>query len=170
VGKFSDSKNLSPAEVKTLVHWIEAGAPRGSGVDPLGAVKHVAPEWPLGKPDLVLNVPAYKIPASGVVDYQHPYVVNPMTEGKWIRASTIKVGERQGVHHILTGYMTEIPKDGQAYENKWGVPSAATQSALSPKSRPRTSGLHAAGGAIGLQATTRRSRKDRLIPDRPLLL
>jgi hypothetical protein len=65
VGKFSDSKNLSPAEIKTLVHWVEAGSPRGEGVDPLGAVKHVAQEWPLGKPDLVLNVPAYTIPATG---------------------------------------------------------------------------------------------------------
>ncbi len=152
VGKFSDSKNLSPAEVKTLVHWIEAGAPRGAGVDPLGAVKHVAPQWPLGKPDLVLNVPAYKIPASGVVDYQHPYVVNPLTEGKWIRASTVKVGERQGVHHILTGYMTEIPKDGQAYENKWGVSVGGYAVGAESEIAPKNVGTYMpAGGAIGLQ-------------------
>ncbi len=55
VGKFSDSKNLTSAEIKTLVHWIEAGAQRGDGPDPLGSVKHVAQEWPVGKPDLVLN-------------------------------------------------------------------------------------------------------------------
>jgi hypothetical protein len=152
VGKFSDSKNLSPTEVKTLVHWIEAGAPRGSGVDPLGAVKHVAPEWPLGKPDLVLNVPAYKIPASGVVDYQHPYIVNPLTEGKWIRASTIKVEQRQGVHHILTGYMTEVPKDGQAYENKWGVSVGGYAVGAESEVAPKNVGTYMpAGGAIGLQ-------------------
>jgi len=152
VGKFSDSKNLSPAEVKTLVHWIEAGAPRGSGVDPLGAVKHVAPEWPLGKPDLVLNVPAYKIPASGVVDYQHPYIVNPLTEGKWIRASTIKVEQRQGVHHILTGYMTEVPKDGQAFENKWGVSVGGYAVGAESEIAPKNVGTYMpAGGAIGLQ-------------------
>ena len=153
VGKFSDSKNLSPAEVKTLVHWIEAGAPRGSGVDPLGAVKHVAPEWPLGKPDLVLNVPAYTIPASGVVDYQHPYVVNPMTEGKWIRASTIKVEQRQGVHHLLTGYMTEVPKDGKAFENKWGVSVGGYAVGAESEVAPKNVGTYMpAGGAIGMQA------------------
>jgi len=152
VGKFADSKNLSSNEIKTLVHWIEAGSPRGSGVDPLGAVKHVAPEWPLGKPDLILNVPAYKIPASGVVDYQHPYVVNPLTEGKWIRASTIKVGERQGVHHILTGYMTEIPKDGQAYENKWGVSVGGYAVGAESEVAPKNVGTYMpAGGAIGMQ-------------------
>ena len=152
VGKFADDKNLSAHEIKTLVHWIEAGAPRGTGVDPLGAVKRVAPEWPLGKPDLVLNVPAYKIPASGVVDYQHPYIVNPLTEGKWIRASTIKVEQRQGVHHILTGYMTEVPKDGQAYENRWGVSVGGYAVGAESEVAPKNVGTYLpAGGAIGLQ-------------------
>ncbi|HEX5262839.1 MAG TPA: redoxin family protein, partial [Phenylobacterium sp.] len=74
VGKFSDDKRLTAEETKTLVHWVEAGAPRGEGKDPLGAKHLVAAEWPLGKPDLILEVPAYKIPATGVVDYQHPWV------------------------------------------------------------------------------------------------
>ncbi len=119
VGKFSDSQRLSSEQVKTLVHWIEAGAPRGEGDDPLGAVRHVAKEWPLGKPDLVLNVPAYTIPASGVVDYQRPVIANPATEGKWIRASTVKPGSRQGVHHLLTGWMAEMPANGRSSETKW---------------------------------------------------
>ena len=152
VGKFSDDKNLSPAEIKTLVHWIDAGAPRGQGVDPLGAVKHVAPEWPLGKPDLVLNVPAYKIPASGVVDYQHPYVVNPLTEGKWLKASTIKVEQRQGVHHILTGYMNEVPADGKAFENKWGVSVGGYAVGAESEIAPANVGSYIPpGGAIGMQ-------------------
>jgi mono/diheme cytochrome c family protein len=152
VGKFSDNKNLSPTEIKTLVHWIDAGAPRGEGTDPLGAVKHVAPEWPLGKPDLVLNVPAYKIPASGVVDYQHPYVVNPLTEGKWLRASTIKVEQRQGVHHILTGYMNEVPSDGKAFENKWGVSVGGYAVGAESEIAPNNVGSYIPpGGAIGMQ-------------------
>ena len=152
VNKFSDNKNMSPAEIKTLVHWIEQGAPRGDGPDPLAAKRHVAEEWPLGKPDLVLQVPEYKIPASGVVDYQHPYVVNPLTEGKWIRASTIKVEQRQGVHHILTGYMTEVPKDGQAYENKWGVSVGGYAVGAESEIAPKNVGTYLpAGGAIGLQ-------------------
>ena len=152
VGKFSDNKNLSPAEVKTLVHWIEAGAPRGPGIDPLGAVKHVAPEWPLGKPDLVLNVPAYTIPASGVVDYQHPYVLNPLTEGRWIRASTVKVEQRQGVHHILTGYMKDIPQPGKAFEDRWGASAGGYAVGAESEVAPKNAGTFLpAGGAIGMQ-------------------
>jgi mono/diheme cytochrome c family protein len=119
VGKFSDNKNLSPAEIKTLVHWVESGAPRGEGPDPLAAVKRVAAEWPLGKPDLVLNIPAYKVPASGVVDYQRPVARNPETEGKWIRATTVKPGDRQAVHHVLSGWMPDTPTNGVSSEGRW---------------------------------------------------
>ncbi|HSV03056.1 MAG TPA: hypothetical protein VLI41_07590, partial [Phenylobacterium sp.] len=154
VNKFSDNKNMTPAETKTLVHWIEQGAPRGDGPDPLAAKRHVAEEWPLGKPDLVLTVPEYKIPASGVVDYQHPWVANPLTEGRWIRATTVKVEQRQGVHHLLTGYMKEVPKPGQpAYENRWG--GSVGGYAVGAESEVSPTGVGSflpAGGAVGMQA------------------
>jgi hypothetical protein len=154
VGKFSDDKNMSPAEIKTLVHWVEAGAPRGDGPDPLAAKKHVAEEWPLGKPDMILDVPAYTIPASGVVDYQHPWVANPNTEGKWIRATTVKVEQRQGVHHLLTGYMKEVPKPGQpAFENRWGGSVGGYAVGAESEVSPNNVGTYLpAGGAVGMQA------------------
>jgi hypothetical protein len=119
VGRFADNKNLSPADIKTIVKWVETGATRGEGDDPLKKAQHVAAEWPLGKPDLILNIPAYKVPATGAVDWQRPYVVNPETTGHWIRASMVKPGDRQAVHHVLTGWMTEVPKNGIASEDKW---------------------------------------------------
>ncbi|MET0274005.1 MAG: hypothetical protein ABW360_13550, partial [Phenylobacterium sp.] len=75
--------------------------------------------WPLGKPDLILNIPAYKVPASGIVDYQRPFTLNPMTEGHWIRATTVKPGDRQAVHHVLTGWMKAAPANGIASETNW---------------------------------------------------
>ncbi|MFL5298561.1 MAG: hypothetical protein ACJ798_19455 [Phenylobacterium sp.] len=153
VGKFSDDKRLTGDEVKTLVHWIEAGAPRGDGLDTLGATKHVAQEWPLGKPDLVLNVPAYTIPASGVVDYQRPAVANPLTEGKWLRASTVKPGSRQGVHHLLTGWMEQMPANGRSSETQWrgsvGGYAVGAESEVMPAN---TGSFVPPGGAIGFQA------------------
>jgi peroxiredoxin len=119
VGTFSDNKNLTAQEIRTLVRWVEAGGPRGEGPDPLAAQRQVAAEWPLGKPDLILKVPAYKIPASGTVEWQRPFVVNTETQGHWIRATAVKPGDRQGVHHVLTGWMTEAPKNGVASEANW---------------------------------------------------
>jgi hypothetical protein len=154
VGKFSDDQRLSSDQVKTLVHWIEAGSPRGDGPDPLGAVKHVAKEWPLGKPDLLINVPAYTIPASGVVDYQRPAVASPLTEGRWVRAATVKPGSRQGVHHLLTGWMAEMPADGKSSETKWAA-SLGAGYAVGAESNmePANAGVYLPpGGAIGFQA------------------
>jgi mono/diheme cytochrome c family protein len=102
VGKFANDMNLSNADAKTLVHWIEAGAPRGTGDDVLKINAKPAPEWPLGTPDMIITLPAFKVPASGVVDYQNPVVDNPMTEGRWLRASTVKAGDRRAVHHLLS--------------------------------------------------------------------
>jgi hypothetical protein len=154
VGKFSDDQRLSAEQTKTLVHWIEAGAPRGDGADPLGAVTRVAKEWPLGKPDVIINVPAYTIPASGVVDYQRPAVASPMTEGKWVRAATIKPGSRQGVHHLLTGWMADVPADGKSSETKWAA-SLGAGYAVGAESNimPHDTGTYLPpGGAIGFQA------------------
>ncbi|MDP3495620.1 MAG: redoxin domain-containing protein [Hyphomonadaceae bacterium] len=102
VGQFKDDMNLAVGDAQKLVHWIEAGSPRGAGEDPLKINAKVAPEWELGEPDLVLTLPSFAVPASGVVDYQNPTIKNPLTEGRWLRASTIKVGDRQAVHHLLS--------------------------------------------------------------------
>jgi hypothetical protein len=153
VGHFLGDERLSADQIKTLVHWIEAGAPRGQGADPLAGKTFAAADWPLGKPDLVLDIPAYTIPATGIVDYQHPWVKNPLTEGRWLRASTIKVEQRQGVHHILTGYMTEVPKAGeQATEGKWGASVGGYAVGAESEIMPKDVGTYLpAGGAIGFQ-------------------
>jgi len=153
VGKFSDDKRLTADETKTIVHWVEAGAPRGDGPDPLGAVKHVAQEWPLGKPDLIIDVPAFTIPASGVVDYQRPAVPGTLTEGKWVRASTVKPGARQGVHHLLTGWMAEMPANGKSSETKWAASLGAGYAVGAESSiEPKNAGVYLPpGGAYGFQ-------------------
>jgi peroxiredoxin len=102
VGKFQGDMNLTDADQQTLVHWIEAGAPRGEGSDPLKINAKPAPEWELGQPDYIITLPAADVPASGIVDYQNPRVANTMPEGRWLRASQVKAGDRRAVHHLLS--------------------------------------------------------------------
>jgi peroxiredoxin len=153
IGHFLGDRSLSAAQIKTLVHWVEAGSPRGAGTDPLAAKTFTAPEWPLGKPDLVLDIPAYTIPANGIVDYQRPYVANPLKEGKWLRASTIKVVNRQTVHHILTGYLSEVPAPGTvANESKWGASLGGYAVGAESFVEPKDTGVYLPpGGAVGFQ-------------------
>lgn len=107
IGTFKNDQGLTADETKTLVHWIEAGAPRGTGADPLLANKtRVAAEWPqeLGKPDVIVDIPAYKIPATGLIEYKNPNVANPFTENTWLRAIAIKPGDRRVLHHVVSNW------------------------------------------------------------------
>ena len=106
VGKWSNDTSLTPQETRTLVHWIEAGAPRGKGEDVLKTHAGEAPDWPaaLGKPDVVVQLPSFNVPASGVIEYQYMTVDNPFKGDAWLRAVAFKPGARPVLHHITSGY------------------------------------------------------------------
>lgn len=152
VGEFKHDYNMASQDIKTLVHWVEAGSPRGEGPDPLAAVHFEAPEWPLGEPDLVLTVPAFDVPASGIVDYKRPWAANPLNEGHWLRASTVIPGERQAVHHVLTGYMDEVPSQPEVSESRWGASVGGYAVGAESTLQPDDVGTFLpAGGAVGFQ-------------------
>jgi hypothetical protein len=107
IGAFKNDQGLTAEETKTLVHWVEAGSPRGAGADPLLANKgKVAAEWPedLGKPDVIVDIPAFKIPATGLIEYKNPNVANPFTKDTWLRAIAIKPGDRRVLHHVVSNW------------------------------------------------------------------
>jgi len=149
---FQNNENLTEKEVKTLISWIDAGSPSdlGEAADPLKAAAAGREDWPLGKPDLVVDIPAYDVPAAGVVDYQIPAVASPLTEGKWLKATTFKAGNRQGVHHILAGWIPEMPKDGRGFDWKvsMGGYAVGSESNLAPD---KWATWIPAGGAISFQ-------------------
>ena len=152
IGKFEHDGSLSPEQVRSIVHWVEAGSPRGDGDDPLAATVHMAPDWPLGKPDLVIDVPAYTVPASGVVDYQYPVAVNPQTEARWVKAATILPGDRQGTHHILSGYMSKLGTTGAAATMQWEASYGEYAVGGESLSLPEKVGIMLpAGGGMGFQ-------------------
>ncbi len=101
-GRFANDFSLTPAEASKLVAWVDAGAPRGEGVDPLAATPPPAPsEWPLGTPDLVIPIQPQTIAASGEIPYNYQFVLNPFSSNIWLRAAAVKPGNRAVVHHCL---------------------------------------------------------------------
>jgi len=109
IGTFKNDQGLSADQTRKLIHWIEAGAPRGEGRDVLKEEAGEAPEWPtfLGKPDVVVELPAFDVPASGIVEYQNMRVDNPFTENTWLRAISIKPGDRTVLHHVISNHMAD---------------------------------------------------------------
>ena len=122
IGDFHSARQLSIEEQQTLVRWIDAGAPRGDGPDPLEARQSDATEWPLGEPDLIVEAPSFDIPASGILDYKFPTAPNPIEEDKWVKAITVVPGDKTVVHHALIGSSETITSpgdgdDGDVFDN-----------------------------------------------------
>jgi hypothetical protein len=103
---------MSAADLQTLVHWIDAGAPRGSGkVDPLTEIDMPGwKEWTLGEPDYIIMAPKMEIPATGVLDYITVDVDLPFEEDKWVKAVQFIPGDESVLHHLLT-YVTAPAED-----------------------------------------------------------
>jgi len=120
IGHWNNDKAISDEDKKTLISWIEAGAPRGEGDDPLKVIPPLNNQWNLGEPDLIIEIPSFEVPASGVVDYQFPYVKNPLDRDVWIVAASVIPGDPKAVHHILAGSSERDTLDsslGDIFEN-----------------------------------------------------
>jgi hypothetical protein len=102
-GHFLNDSSLSIAEARTILRWVHQGALRGEGDDPLEKLETKSvPDWPLGKPDLVIRLPApQQIPATGVLDYRHVEVAVGNDNEAWIAASVVRPGNRKIVHHVI---------------------------------------------------------------------
>ena len=105
IGTFQNDNELTLEEARNIVHWIEAGAPRGEGEDPLLTALEPLPEWPLGEPDYIVEVTPFDIPATGILEYEYPTIANELEEGRWLRATHVRPGSTQGVHHVTSGYI-----------------------------------------------------------------
>lgn len=101
IGEFHEARVLSDEDKQTLVHWIEAGARRGDGPDVLAEHYTPAPAWEAGEPDVILDLKATAVPATGVIEYVYLAVDNPLNRDVWIKAIALKPGEPSVVHHTL---------------------------------------------------------------------
>ncbi|MFT4518133.1 MAG: peroxiredoxin [Halioglobus sp.] len=103
VGKpIEDVVEITPAELQTLVHWIDDGAPMTKGEeDPLAGLTFSDSRFSLGEPDMVYTVPAQTIPATGIIDYRYIPVELNLDKDVWIRAVEFSPGDKQVLHHVI---------------------------------------------------------------------
>jgi peroxiredoxin len=109
IGMYQDDRRLTPEEKRTLLEWLDGGAPEG---DPDQAPPPPAPRtvdgWEIGVPDLVLELPkAVPVPAEGVVPYRFVEVPTNLAEDRWVVASEVRPGAPQVVHHVLVQVVPE---------------------------------------------------------------
>lgn len=98
---FSNARYISDADLQTLVHWIDAGAPRGDNPEEPLAGLSFQEGWELGEPDLVVYAEDFVVPATGVIDYRYPIIDLPFEEDVWVKAVQFVPQERSVVHHMI---------------------------------------------------------------------
>ncbi len=104
IGHTTSAQNLSAQTLQTLVHWMDAGAPRGDNpVDPLELVPTESVfEWELGEPDFIVAAPANEIAAVGIQDYLYTEATLPFDRDVWVRAFQYNPGKETVLHHLMT--------------------------------------------------------------------
>jgi len=100
IGHWQDSPTLSYEKTFKLLSWIDKGAIKGDGGDPLTENKRRRSDWPLGEPDLIIDIPAFKVPATGTIEYRYAEALNTYGEDVWLSAATIKPGDANALHHL----------------------------------------------------------------------
>lgn len=103
INHFANARYMDAGELQTLIHWIDAGAPRGNAeVDPLSLIVPPMSEWQLGEPDYIVEVPSHTVPATGVLDYKNVTINLPFKEDVWVKSVQLLPGDRRVLHHLLS--------------------------------------------------------------------
>jgi peroxiredoxin len=105
INHFINAGYINASDLRTLVHWIDAGAPAAeSGIDPLLQLESRETIWELGEPDYILELPAFRVPATGVLDYEEVSINLPFEDDVWVESVQHIPGDRRVLHH-LTSYV-----------------------------------------------------------------
>ncbi len=114
IGHFANARYISDLDMQKLVHWIDAGSPRGDFLeDPLAQMEFLNRfDWQRGEPDYIVIAPKHEIPATGVLDYINVDVELPFEGDKWVEAVQYIAGDESVLHHLLT-YVTAPEEEVQ---------------------------------------------------------
>ena len=101
-GKFKADLSLSPAELRTLVHWVEGGSLNGADRDLLLQAARPDPDgWVLGQPDLIFKLKEQQqvLPAGGSDQFKFIEADKPVENDLWVRAIYWRPSNLKIVHH-----------------------------------------------------------------------
>ena len=158
-GHFANDRSLAPAEVDTLVRWVDGGAVAG---DPTQAPPAVS--WPDGwqiQPGYVVEAPAYTIPASGTIEWGYITVPGGFAKDTWVTSIEVRPQHREAVHHIviyIKQHSPDVPYGVPLWDQKQrdakgaAVPGQGFLSAMAVDDAGRTVSLDSILGPGGIEA------------------
>jgi len=109
IGEFINDRLVDDQDVRNIIAWADAGAPKDGTVDPLANLTWAETKWAHGEPDLVLDIPATTVPATGDGVFVDVEVHFDMPQDRYVRGSQIIAGERSVLHHTVN--RLDFPED-----------------------------------------------------------
>lgn len=97
---FKNDRSLTEAEIQIITTWVKEGAPEGAPLKTTFHRNSAAGGWKLGRPDIVIRVPGFHVPASGLLSYRYLIVGDLFPKDVWVRAAEFRIDQRAVVHHI----------------------------------------------------------------------
>jgi hypothetical protein len=100
INTFKNNGGLSPKEIATIAHWVDAGAPKGNPADMPPPLKFDDDKWKIGTPDLVVPLPEDLTVPANAPDMWKNIVVDPgLTEDRYLQAVEVKPTKGRRVFH-----------------------------------------------------------------------
>jgi len=114
-GHFVDNFSLLQNEIDTIAKWADGGAIEGDAKDAPPPVQWV--EGWRSKPDVVVEVPPFDVPAKGWVENMIMVLPNPFKKDTWVTTIEIRPGVPAVMHHAGVRFAPHIEgvKYGQFY-------------------------------------------------------
>ena len=101
IGEFINDRLIDREDMRNIIAWVEAGAPVDGDSDPLAELTWPESRWAFGEPDLVLDIPATTVPATGNGVFVNVEVPMELGQDRWLRGSQIIAGDRSVLHHTV---------------------------------------------------------------------
>lgn len=99
-GSFSNDASLSAKEIKAVVKWVDAGAPRGNPNE-MPVMPTFTQGWQRGEPDAIIELPTVNIPAEGSDYFPNLNFKAEVDESQWIQAIEIRPSNMDVAHHVV---------------------------------------------------------------------
>jgi hypothetical protein len=136
-GRFRNERRLTETEKRTLELWAATGAKAGDPKDAPPPPVFADPDWKIGRPDLVLDLPEEQpIPAEGVVPYRYVPLDPGFTEDFWVQAVEVRPTSRAATHHVIAYLLPPGMSPRDALRSPEGVLSLDGLGGYAPGSDP----------------------------------
>ena len=108
-GHFSNDRSLNQSEIEMIAKWVDTGATEGNAADAPPPVKWPESNWQV-QPDVIVDIPAFKVPAGGLVEWTNITIPNPFKKDTWVTGIMVRPDNVSVTHHIGVLFKPHTPE------------------------------------------------------------